>query len=572
VAKTLETLLKLKGKVDPSLQRALKQANSKTVREAQKTSRKVQSTFAGMAKKAAAYIGAAFAVRSMVDFGKASIEAAQDEVLAQTKLAEVMRQRMGATEDQTEKILDLASAQQKLGVIGDEVQVAGAQQLATFLKQTSSLETLIPAMNNLAAQQKGVNATQEDLVNIANLMGKAIQGQTGALRRVGISFSEAEEKVLKYGNESERAAMMAQVITNNVGNMNEEIAKTDFGKYTQAKNIVSDLQETVGKQLMPIVGNIAQKFLPLIEKGFVWIGSLIEKLSPLLGKLADLIMPVLDTLGQLLAEVIEPLIEPLTEITEAILPVLSTVLGAIMDAVRPLLKAGMKIINTLLPPLLKLLEPLNDILQLVGEAVGWVAEMIGGVLTEALNAIMPIIEPLLDGLRGVIDFLVGVFTLDWERAWEGIKAIFEGIWNSLIGIVRGVINAIIGILNALVEAYNATIGEVGSWIGVNIKITPIGYLAEGATVTRPALAVIGEAGPETVVPHNNKPRSRMLLREAAAGVGMSLGGNTFVYQPSITLPPGADKKDFQQVLDEDFERFKKWMDRYAEEEGRLAFA
>jgi phage-related protein len=572
VAKTLETLLKLKGKVDPSLQRALKQANSKTVREAQKTSRKVQSTFAGMAKKAAAYIGAAFAVRSMVDFGKASIEAAQDEVLAQTKLAEVMRQRMGATEDQTQKILDLASAQQKLGVIGDEVQVAGGQQLATFLNQTSSLESLIPAMNNLAAQQKGVNATQEDMVNIANLMGKAMHGQTGALRRVGIVFSEAEEEVLKYGNETERAATLAQVVTNNVGNMNEEIAKTDFGKFTQAKNIISDMQETVGKQLMPIVGNIAQKFLPLIEKGFVWIGSLIEKLSPLLGKLADLIMPVLDTLGQLLAEVIEPLIEPLTEIAEAILPILSTFLGAIMDAVKPLLKAGMKIINRLLPPLLKLLEPLNDILRLVGEAVGWVAEMIGGVLTEALNAIMPVIEPLLDGLRGVIDFLVGVFTLDWERAWEGIKAIFEGIWNSLIGIVRGVINAIIGILNAMVEAYNVTIGEVGSWIGVNIKITPIGYLAEGATVTRPALAVIGEAGAETVVPHNNRPRSRMLLREAAAGVGMSLGGNTFVYQPSITLPPGADKKDFQQVLDDDFERFKKWMDRYSEEEGRLAFA
>ncbi|NLT16659.1 MAG: hypothetical protein GXY11_03420, partial [Clostridiales bacterium] len=403
-------------------------------------------------------------------------------------------------------------------------------------------------------------------------MGKAMHGQTGALRRVGIVFSEAEEEVLKYGNETERAATLAQVITNNVGNMNEELAKTDFGKFTQAKNIVSDLQETLGKQLMPIIGDLAQKFLPVFEKVFTVIAGLVDKLAPLLGKVADLLMPMLESSMQWLEMFIEPLIEPLTQIAEAILPVLSTFLGAIMDAVKPLLKAGMKIINRLLPPLLKLLEPLNDILRLVGEAVGWVAEMIGGVLTEALNAIMPVIEPLLDGLRGVIDFLVGVFTLDWERAWKGIKAIFEGIWNSLIGIVRGVINAIIGILNAMVEAYNVTIGEVGGVLGINIKITPIGYLAEGATVTRPALAVIGEAGAETVVPHNNKPRSRMLLQEAAAGVGMSLGGNTFVYQPSITLPPGADKKDFRQVLDDDFERFKKWMDRYSEEEGRLAFA
>jgi hypothetical protein len=572
VAKTLETLLKLKGKVDPSLQRALKQANSKTVREAQKTSRKVQSTFAGMAKKAAAYIGATFAFRAVVNFGREAVDAAQAQALAETKLTEVMRQRMGATEDQTQKILDLASAQQKLGVIGDELQVAGGQQLSTFLNQTSSLESLIPAMNNLAAQQKGVNATQEDMVNIANLMGKAMQGQTGALRRVGITFSKAEEEVLKYGNETERAAMLARVITNNVGNMNEEIAKTDFGKYKQAQNLIGDMKEQIGMKLMPIIGDLAQKFLPVFEKVFAVIAGLVDKLAPLLGKVADLLMPMLESSMQWLEMFIEPLIEPLTQIAEAILPVLSAVLESVNKALRPLLKAGMKIINRLLPPLLKLLEPLNDILRLVGEAVGWVAEMIGRVLTEALNAIMPVIEPLLDGLRGVIDFLVGVFTLDWERAWKGIKAIFEGIWNSLIWIVKAVVNTIIGILNAMVEAYNVTIGEVGGVLGINIKITPIGYLAEGATVTRPALAVIGEAGPETVVPHNSKPRSRMLLQEAAAGVGMALGGNTFVYQPRITLPPGADKKDFQQVLDDDFERFKKWMDRYAEEEGRLAFA
>lgn len=572
MAKTLETLLKLKGKVDPSLQRALKAANSATVKNAQKTSRKVQSTFSSMAKKAAAYIGVAFAVRAAINFGKEAVEGAQLQALGETKLTEVMRQRMGATDEQINKIKELASAEQKLGVIGDELQLAGGQMLGTFLHQTDSLEALLPAMNDLAAQQKGVNATEEDMVNIGKMMGKVMTGQTSALRRAGITFTAAEEKVMKYGNETEKAAMLAQVITNNVGDMNQAVAQTDFGKFKQAKNLIGDMKEKIGMKLMPIIANLAQKFLPMLEKGFMWIASLIEKLSPLLGKLADLIMPILDSMMEWLEMVIEPLIEPLTQIAEAILPVLSTVLGSIMKALKPLLKAVMKILNAILPPLLSLLEPLTEVLQLVGDAVGWVAGLIGGVLTQALDLIMPIIQPLIDGLRGIIEFLVSIFKADWEKVWKDISGFFEGIWNGLIEIVKGAVNAVIDALNWVIGAYNDTIGEVGGALGVNIKITPIARLAEGLTVTGPMMALIGEAGPETVVPHNNKPRSRALLREAAAGVGMSGGGNTYIYQPKITLPPGANPQEFKHVLDDDFERWKAFMAQYDEEEGRLAFA
>ena len=113
---------------------------------------------------------------------------------AETKLETVMRQRMGATAAQIQSIKDLASAQQQQGVIGDEVQLQGIQQLATFLKQKESIDKLVPAMNNLVAQQKGYNATAQDAINVGNLMGKAMQGQASALRRVGITFSKSQEK------------------------------------------------------------------------------------------------------------------------------------------------------------------------------------------------------------------------------------------------------------------------------------------------------------------------------------------------------------------------------------------
>lgn len=171
----------------------------------------------------------------------------QQQEIAETKLATVMRQRMGATDDEIASIKQLASEQQKLGVVGDEVQLAGAQQVATFLKEKSSIETLLPAMNNLIAQQNGVNATQGDAVSVANLMGKAMQGQVSALTRVGITFSEAEAQVLKYGTESERAAVLAQVITNNVGDMNAQLAATDSGKQAQLANKLGDVKEQLGQ-------------------------------------------------------------------------------------------------------------------------------------------------------------------------------------------------------------------------------------------------------------------------------------------------------------------------------------
>ena len=173
------------------------------------------------------------------------------QVEVETKLATVMRQRMEASEADIDAIKQLASAQQELGVIGDEVQLAGAQQIATFLNQRSSLEALIPAMNDLLAQQKGLKATGEDAVTVANLMGKAMQGQASALRRVGITFTEAQEQVLKYGNESQRAAMLAEVITDNVGHMNSELAKTDVGRAKQLVNTLGDMQEQIGALLAP---------------------------------------------------------------------------------------------------------------------------------------------------------------------------------------------------------------------------------------------------------------------------------------------------------------------------------
>ena len=84
-------------------------------------------------------------------------EANRAQQEAEAKLAQVMRNTMGASNDEIASIKELASAQQKLGVIGDEVQLAGAQELGTYLSKADSLKKLMPVMG-LAESESKANA------------------------------------------------------------------------------------------------------------------------------------------------------------------------------------------------------------------------------------------------------------------------------------------------------------------------------------------------------------------------------------------------------------------------------
>lgn len=166
--------------------------------------------------------------------------------VAEKKLAAVMRNTMGATDDDVEAIKKLTSAQQELGVIGDEVQLAGAQELSTYLGLRSSLETLIPVMNDMIAQQYGLGATQENAASIATMLGKVMEGQVSGLSRYGYYFDEAQEAVLKFGTEEEKAAVLAAVVEQAVGGMNKALAETASGAIQQTINRWGDIKESLG--------------------------------------------------------------------------------------------------------------------------------------------------------------------------------------------------------------------------------------------------------------------------------------------------------------------------------------
>jgi len=212
-----------------------------------------------------------------------SVDAYKAEIVEVAKLTTIVKERTNATDAEVQSILNLTNAQQQQGIIGNEIANAGAQQIATFVTEIDTIKTLIPALNDLLAQRKGVNATQEDAVSIGNLFGKTLQGEVTALKRVGVSFTDAQKEILKFGTESEKAATLAEVIKNNVGDLNEELLKTDIGQLKNLENQLGDLEEKLGEAILPALTKWKQLQLDIanalssLVKGYDVAGFAIAK-------------------------------------------------------------------------------------------------------------------------------------------------------------------------------------------------------------------------------------------------------------------------------------------------------
>ena len=331
--------------------------------------------------------------------GKAQ-EAWNIQSMAEKRLEVVMQQRMNATAAEIQQMKDLASAQQKVGVVGDEVQLSGAQQLATFVRQKQSLETLMPAMNNLLAQQKGLNATAEDAVGIGNLMGKVMTGQTSALTRVGITFSEAQEKILKYGSEQQKAATLAQVITDNVGKMNEALAATPEGRLKQMQNDYGDLQEQVGRLMLGVktafaplgsmLVNVMNRLVPYIDKIVkplaAGVQTFVGYIRQSKGMLAEMFAPVVD------------FVKKLTSGTAQWRSYILTIRDVFVNGVLPAFKSTLKTIVSIADGIISFVknsEILKDVFSAIGgfaiglfNAVKKVTELFGWLWNNVVSPIL----------------------------------------------------------------------------------------------------------------------------------------------------------------------------------------
>ena len=405
---------------------------------------------------------------------KDAMSAYEIQATAETKLTEIYKSRMGATEGAARATMELAAALQKEGVIGDEVTISGAQQLATFAKYPGTVNALLPAMDNLLAQQKGVNATSEDAVNIGNLMGKVLQGQTGALKRVGISFTAAQEEVLKYGTEEERAAMLAEVINNNVGDMNKALAETPAGQMQQLSNSMGDIKESIGAALAPVLQDLAvwvsEKFVPAFEKlvGFMQANPIFAKIAVAIAGILAVGGPLLIMLGSIM--MIVPAIGAAVTALGGAFSVLLGPVGLIIAAIAAAIAIGVALYKN------------------------W--DTVKEYAVAFKNGIVTAFTQFKDKVTQIFKGIGTAISAPFKKAWEFIK----GVVDKIKGVFKGIKVSLpkIKLPHFSIKPKGWKFGDL---LKGDIPSLGIDWYAKGGIVDRPTILGAGDVrGGEGIVP------------------------------------------------------------------------
>lgn len=383
---------------------------------------------------------ASSAVGTITSAFDSCVQANQAQQEAETKLAQVMRNTMSASDDQIESIKALTTAQQQLGIIGGDVQLAGAQELGTYLEKTESLQKLIPVMNDMVAQQYGYNATQESAVGIATMMGKVMDGQVGALSRYGYKFDEVQERILKYGTEAERVATLTEVVSQSVGGMNKALAQTPVGRLKQAADRIGGIQERVGRLYV----QLKLAFVPIMET----IISAAERLMTTFENNQAKAQSIIDTINVAFQDMADFIGNKMGDICSAI-------------------------------------EGLQPVIQFVASVIGVAWQIVSGVMKATISTILTIINvinaarPFFIGLAAAIGIVTAA--MKWQDIVLNVLILKEKIITLLTNgwaSAQALLNAIMA-ANPIVLIIAAIVLLIGAIVAVCRHITGWGSLWDG---------------------------------------------------------------------------------------------
>ena len=416
----------------------------------------------GVLGSVASVAGIAFSTAGLISFAKASQEAYKVQLEAETKLETILGRNLDATEEQIKATKEWASALQKVGVIGDEIQLSGLQELSTYIENADSLKKMNEVLNDMLAQQYGLNATAESAVTISTMLGKVLEGQTSALSRYGYSFTDAQEQLLKYGTEEQRVATLAEVVEASVGGMNEALAKTPAGRIKQLSNSFGDVKERIGEAFT----NLEYMLLPALEH-----------LVSMLAKAADYAVKLTETLAATFG--IE--LHNTTAVTGAISDSIEEQ-EALTDAVEDTAKAQ----DSYLAGFDKITKLGDDTADKPNKTEETVAETIIPELSDGalLKSAEKTADKVQEIFQGLLDVLAPLQTA-WEKYGDSIEEHLSNNFNNIGNHIRNMINAttewaseldwepLLNSFDGLLQALEPITEDIGAgleWLWVNVLL------------------------------------------------------------------------------------------------------
>lgn len=454
----------------------------------------------GAATAAAAYL---------VNFGRQSVDAALKAEEVTAKFQQVAKNNNWADEEQ-KSLLGLNKTLGQTGVVSAGTLKAAQAQLGTFALTADQVKTLTPALADMIANNKGYNATAQDGVQIANLLGKVMTGNATALSKYGVTMTDAQKKVLQEGSASEKAAMAAQVLEANFGGINKALAQTPQGKMTILQHEIAGLKTSVGNDLIAAFGGVGgavikmvQAVEPLITALFDKIAQLAQKIGPPMEKVFGV---VADKIGKIdfsgLSNSLGSLSGPIAAVTGLLgaaglggalsglsgVPVIggllskfggvlsglggpiTLVIGALagLIATSPQLRSEFgEMLKNVLASLQQAFQMLQPSIQALMTALGQLTAAVMPVITNVIGQIIPLLTPIISTLVGVlVPVIQGVLTVV-TSVITAITPVIQGIQPIVIAVINevmAVIQALMPVVQALAPLVSTIISAIVGFI------------------------------------------------------------------------------------------------------------
>lgn len=461
----------------------------------------------GAATAAAAYL---------VNFGRQSVDAALKAGEVTAKFQQVAKNNNWSDEEQ-KSLLSLNKTLGQTGVISGGTLKAAQAQLGTFALTADQVKTLTPALADMIANNKGYNATAQDGVQIANLLGKVMTGNATALSKYGVTMTDAQKKILQEGSASEKAAMAAQVLEANFGGINKALAETPQGKMTILQHEIAGLKTSVGNDLIAAFGGVGgavikmvQAVEPLITAFFDKVAALAQKIGPPLEKVFG---AVADKIGKIdfsgLSNGLGSLSGPIAAVTGLLgaaglggalsglsgVPVIggllskfggilsglggpiTLVIGALagLIATSPQLRSEFgEVLKNAFASLQQAFQALQPSIQLLMTALGQLSATVMPLITNLIGQIIPLLTPIISTLVGVlVPVIQGVLTVV-TTVIQAITPVIQGIQPIVITVINevmAVIQALMPVIQALAPLVSTIISAIVGFISSTLLPT-----------------------------------------------------------------------------------------------------
>lgn len=293
------------------------------------------------------------------------------------------------------------------------------------------------------------------------------------------------------------------------------------------------------------------------------------------------VKPIIESIFTFITQTVVPVI---LQTIQTAAPYISTIISGIGTAVMTVAQIIGQALQMVLPIIQTVITVLLNIGQVVIPAVLAAISVFSQGISDAIAGVKAIFE-------GIITFITGVFTGNWEQAWQGVKDIFGGIFETLGALFKTPINAVISLINQAIRGINGLGLDIPDWVPLiggkkfSINIPEIPMLAKGGFTTGPSIA--GEAGTEAVISFQRAVRQDNLRTWAMAGRMLGVkpvelkelperentggGGGDFTFAPQIIIQGNADRSVIDEALAEAKAQFEAWYLQMQRKQARTAY-